>query len=216
MDKSTNGGCIGSRFDHGLQIKLEVADVPIAKLVALLAEYDLVNEPTGLRIRAWQPWGHDTRKTSLKRFQEGHEIPHSEYVRLEKNPQVLDVSDLTIKWMVHKALARRGNNLEKARNRFSLSWHMLSMQQTGPGIPESLATLTLRRIICHWEVRPKSFDEISPASSRSICGWSAHLARATGKQEVGRGSVLGNAPAVTDQFAGERPTCRYRFGMHYG
>src|SRR5882762_5958273 len=179
MDQSTNGGCIGSRFDHGLQIKLEVADVPVAKLVALLAEYDLVNEPTGLRIRAWQPWGHDTRKTSLKRFQEGHEIPHSEYVRLEKNPQVLDVSDLTIKWMVHKALARRGNNLEKARNRFSLSWHMLSMQQTGPGIPESLATLTLRRIICHWEVRPKSFDEIRPASSRSICGWSAHLARAT-------------------------------------
>src|SRR5882762_6336763 len=133
MDQSTNGGCIGSRFDHGLQIKLEVADVPVAKLVALLAEHDLVNEPTGLRIRAWQPWGHDTRKTSLKRFQEGHEIPHSEYVRLEKNPQVLDVSDLTIKWMVHKALARRGNNLEKARNRFSLSWHMLSMQQTGPG-----------------------------------------------------------------------------------
>jgi hypothetical protein len=93
----------------------------------------------------------------LKRFQEGHEIPHSEYVRLEKNPQVLDVSDLTIKWMVHKALARRGNNLKKARNRSSLSWHMLSMQQSGPGIPESLATLTLRRIICHWKVRPKSF-----------------------------------------------------------
>src|SRR5258708_7883911 len=157
MDQSTKGGRHGSRFDHGLQIKLEVAGVPVAKLVALLAEYDLVNEPTGFRIRAWQPWGHDTRKASLKRFQEGHEIPHSEYVRLEKNPQVLDVSDLTIKWMVHKALARRGNNLEKARNRSSLSWHMLSMQQSGWGILESLATLTVRRIICHWKVRPKSF-----------------------------------------------------------
>jgi hypothetical protein len=127
---------------------------------------------------------------------------------LEKNPQVLDVSDLTIKWMVHKALARRGNNLEKARNRFSLSWHMLNMQQTRPGIPESLATLTLRRIICHWEVRPKSFDEISPASSRSICGWSAHLARATGKQEVGRGSVLGNAHLVISLSDCRRCLCR--------
>jgi hypothetical protein len=56
-------------------------------------------------------------------------------MRLEKNPQVLDVSDLTIKGMVHKALARRGNNLEKARNRFRLSWHMLSMQQAARGYP---------------------------------------------------------------------------------
>jgi len=56
-------------------------------------------------------------------------------MRLEKNPQVLDVSDLTIKWVVHKALARRGNILEKARNRFSLSWHLLSMQQTESGYP---------------------------------------------------------------------------------
>jgi hypothetical protein len=54
-------------------------------------------------------------------------------MRLEKNPQVLDVSDLTIEWMVHEALARRGNNREKARNRFRLSWHMLSMQQAGRG-----------------------------------------------------------------------------------
>jgi len=100
-----------------------------------LAEYDLVNEPAGLRIRARQPWGRYAGKTSLKRFQEGHEIPHSEYMRLEKNPQVLDVSDLTIEWMVHEALARRGNNLEKARNRFRLSWHMLSMQQAGRGYP---------------------------------------------------------------------------------
>jgi hypothetical protein len=50
-------------------------------------------------------------------------------MRLEKNSQVLDVSDLTIKWMVHKALARRGNILEKARNRFRRGWHMHSMQQ---------------------------------------------------------------------------------------
>jgi hypothetical protein len=56
-------------------------------------------------------------------------------MRLEKNPQVLDVSDLTIEWMVHEALARRGNNREKARNRFRLSWHMLSMQQAGRGYP---------------------------------------------------------------------------------
>ena len=115
--------------------KASRACVPVAKLVALLAEYDLVNEPAGLRIRARQPWGRDRRKTSSKRFQEGHEIPHGEYMRLEKNPQVLDVSDLTIKWMVHKALARRGNNLEKARNRSRLSWHMISMQQAGPGHP---------------------------------------------------------------------------------
>ena len=51
-------------------------------------------------------------------------------MRLKQNPQVADVSDLTIKWMVHEALARRGNNLEKALNGFTLSWHTLSMQQT--------------------------------------------------------------------------------------
>jgi hypothetical protein len=104
-----------------LQIELEVTDVPVAKVVALLAEYDLVNEPAGPWIRARQPWGLDTRKTSLKRFQEGHEIPHSEYVRLEKNPQVLDVSYLTVKWMFHEPLTRRRDNREKTLNRFRLS-----------------------------------------------------------------------------------------------
>jgi hypothetical protein len=49
-------------------------------------------------------------------------------MRLKKNPQVLNVSDLAIEWMVHEALARRGDNLEKVRNRFTLRWHMLSMQ----------------------------------------------------------------------------------------
>jgi hypothetical protein len=57
---------------------------------------------------------------------------------LEKNPQVLDVSDLTIKWMVNKALAHRGNNLQKARHRFHLSWHMFSMQQARPEYPDPL------------------------------------------------------------------------------
>jgi hypothetical protein len=84
-------------------------------------------------------------------------------MRLEKNSQVLDVSDFTIKGMVHKALARRGNNLEKARNRFRLSWHVLSMPQPG-GDTRIFGHAAFPQIICRLEVRPNSFDEISPPS----------------------------------------------------
>ena len=50
---------------------------------------------------------------------------------------MLDVADFTIKWMVHKALARRSNNLKKARDRFGLRWHILSMQQAcGNTVPQ--------------------------------------------------------------------------------
>jgi hypothetical protein len=40
---------------------------------------------------------------------------------LEKNPQVLDVSYLTVKRMFHEPLARRRDNREKTLNRFRLS-----------------------------------------------------------------------------------------------
>jgi len=100
IDESEDDVGAGAGFLHGFKVQLQVAGTSAAlKLVAFLVQANLVNQSPDLGVADRQPRNAGTRDCILKRLQEAHEVPHSEYMVLHEATDVFEGSDRAKKRM---------------------------------------------------------------------------------------------------------------------
>ena len=81
-----------------------MADEPsLAVLVALLGQYNLVDEPGAAGVGNGQPRHFDAAELPLERFEQGHEVPDGEDMVFHEQVQRLQAVDFPVNGMVQQS-----------------------------------------------------------------------------------------------------------------
>ena len=108
-DEGVDGRGVGSGLLHGFEIELEVAEGAAFKLVRLFAEDDLVDEAAAGGEARGDPGDGGAGELGLQGFEEGHEIPYGEDVRLHEETQMLRGADAGVERVRGEAGAEWGD-----------------------------------------------------------------------------------------------------------
>jgi hypothetical protein len=108
-DEGADGCGVGVGLLHGFEVELEVADGATVELVGLFAEDDLVDEAAAFGKGFRNPRNRDAGELRLQGFEEGHEVPDSEDVRLHEEAEMMWSADAGVERVAGEAGAERGD-----------------------------------------------------------------------------------------------------------
>jgi hypothetical protein len=108
-EERADGRGVGAGLLHGFEVELEVADGAAFVEVGLFAEDDLVDEAAAFGEGRWEPGRGGAGELRLQGFEQGHEIPDGEDVRLHEEAQVIGGADAGVERVVGEALAERSD-----------------------------------------------------------------------------------------------------------